>query len=126
MQEKSHRKDGFISGFQCFYFISSWNILSFSMNPSSSSPTTHSATPAGVPVKIRSPIFTEKKLEMYATILSKLLTIIADDPFWTTSLFFCRLKLISFLFLTLVKGIHFPITAELSQALAFSQGNPFS
>src|SRR6185312_6988814 len=42
------------------YFISTVNKLSSSIKPSSSSPTTHSPTPAGVPVKTRSPIFTEK------------------------------------------------------------------
>jgi len=43
-----------------FYLISSVSRLSSSIKASSSSPTTHSPTPAGVPVKIRSPIFIEK------------------------------------------------------------------
>lgn len=42
------------------YFISTSNNFSFSRKPCSTSPTTHSATPAGVPVKIRSPMFIEK------------------------------------------------------------------
>ena len=46
------------------YFISSLNIFTSSRMPSNSSPTTASPTPAGVPVKIISPIFTEKKLEI--------------------------------------------------------------
>src|SRR5881392_2810661 len=97
------------------YFTSSLNKLSSSMNPSSSSPTTTSPTPAGVPVKTRSPIFTEKYNEMNETILSKLWTIIFEFPCCTNSLFLYRQKLMSFLFLMLANGIHLPIAAELSQ-----------
>lgn len=43
-----------------YYFIDNSNMLSSSINPSKSSPTTHSPTPAGVPVKMISPIFSEK------------------------------------------------------------------
>src|SRR4051812_43484912 len=99
-------------------------MLSSSIKPSSSSPTTHSPTPAGVPVKIRSPMFTEKKLEIYATTLSKLFIIKEEEPCCTSSLFLYREKLTSFLFLTFVKATHLPMTAELSQALAFSHGSP--
>src|SRR5688500_4999315 len=42
------------------YLTSIASKLSSSINPSSSSPTTHSPTPAGVPVNTRSPILTEK------------------------------------------------------------------
>lgn len=42
------------------YLTSNCMRLSSSMKPSSSSPTTNSPTPAGVPVKTRSPMLTEK------------------------------------------------------------------
>jgi hypothetical protein len=67
---KSHRNEtmafkvGFGSTREIFiqdtYFTSSINKESSSIKPSISSPTTNSPTPAGVPVKTRSPIFTEK------------------------------------------------------------------
>src|SRR6185369_18011369 len=121
-------------GFSCLpqlqdnkvYFTSSLNKLSSSINPSNSSHTTTSPTPAGVPVKTRSPMFTEKNNEMKETILSKLWTIRLELPCCTSSLFLYKQKLMSFLFLILLKGIHLPMAAELSQDFALSQGRPFS
>src|SRR5262249_50188656 len=62
------------------YLISTLSRESCSRKASSSSPTTHSPTPGGVPVKMMSTMFSEKYWEILATIRSKLNSILPLFP----------------------------------------------
>lgn len=63
------------------YLICNSNTRWFSRKPASSSPTTQSPTPDGVPVKITSPIFKEKYWEIFEIIFSKENIILLVSPF---------------------------------------------
>lgn len=107
------------------YLIDTSSKLSSSIKPSSSSPTTHSPTPAGVPVKMRSPMFKEKYCEIFDTISLKVKIICPVFPCYTICLLLYRQKLMLLASNFSPMSINLPTTAELSHAFAFSQGNPF-
>ena len=92
--------------------------------PSSVSPIATGPTPAGVPVKIRSPICNLKNLDTYTIISSKEKIISRVLPSCTSDQFFCKRNWIPVgsTLSSPTKGLS---AAEPSKPFAISQGCPF-